>query len=255
LAQKVFGRAGTELLPLLVEGEQGMAALMQQADELGLTMSTESATAAERLGDALGAAWLQLKQMGITIGEAVAGPLTSFVESMHGVLASVIGFLKEHPFLAKAIAALALILGAAATAALTLGTIFTIITAHPIIAALAAIAALTIAIAKYFGWAGDGAAGFADELSKVKAESGIESVQGQAADLRAKAVQEQLQAAVAQTSVSAVPQAAATSAEASLSRQALDEIARYTEGSMNYLRDIVTLMRNGQSGGILVGTG
>ena len=46
LAQKVFGKAGTELLPLFAEGEAGMAALREQAQSLGIVMSTEAAAGA-----------------------------------------------------------------------------------------------------------------------------------------------------------------------------------------------------------------
>ena len=43
LAQDIFGRAGTNLLPLLQKGEEGMAALRQQARDLGIVMSADAA--------------------------------------------------------------------------------------------------------------------------------------------------------------------------------------------------------------------
>ena len=53
LAQKVFGKAGTELLPLFAEGEAGMAALRQQAQSLGIVMSTEAAAGAAAFNDSM----------------------------------------------------------------------------------------------------------------------------------------------------------------------------------------------------------
>ena len=53
LAQKVFGKAGTELLPLFAEGEAGMAALRAQAQSLGIVMSTEAAAGAATFNDSV----------------------------------------------------------------------------------------------------------------------------------------------------------------------------------------------------------
>ena len=52
LAQDIFGRSGTELLPLFTQGEQGMAALREQAEQLGVVMSGDAATAAADFADA-----------------------------------------------------------------------------------------------------------------------------------------------------------------------------------------------------------
>ena len=42
-AQVIFGRAGSQLLPLLQDGAAGVAALRQEARDLGLTISTDTA--------------------------------------------------------------------------------------------------------------------------------------------------------------------------------------------------------------------
>ena len=52
-AQKVFGRGGTELLPMLDMGAAGIAELAQQADDLGAVMSTDAANNAAALTDAI----------------------------------------------------------------------------------------------------------------------------------------------------------------------------------------------------------
>ena len=53
LAQKVFGKAGTELLPLFDEGFEGMDKLRQQARNLGIVMSTEAAAGAAAFNDSI----------------------------------------------------------------------------------------------------------------------------------------------------------------------------------------------------------
>jgi len=51
LAQEVFGRAGTELIPLLNEGAKGIKNLSDEADKLGLVMSAEQIRNAETFKD------------------------------------------------------------------------------------------------------------------------------------------------------------------------------------------------------------
>jgi len=52
-AQKIFGRGGTQLLPMLDMGAAGIAELAQQADDLGAVMSTDAANNAAALTDAI----------------------------------------------------------------------------------------------------------------------------------------------------------------------------------------------------------
>ena len=71
LAQDVFGRAGTELLPLFAEGEEGMDALRRQAVSLGIVMSGEAAAGAADFNDSMN----ELKQ-------AALGAFTSFASKL-----------------------------------------------------------------------------------------------------------------------------------------------------------------------------
>lgn len=52
-ALDLFGRSGTSLLPMLADGEEGLEALMQQAEDLGLVMSGDAVDAADEFGDSL----------------------------------------------------------------------------------------------------------------------------------------------------------------------------------------------------------
>jgi hypothetical protein len=51
LAQEVFGRAGTKLIPLLNEGADGLAKMKKEADDLGLVMSARDVANSERFRD------------------------------------------------------------------------------------------------------------------------------------------------------------------------------------------------------------
>ena len=52
LAQDIFGKSGTELLPLFNQGAEGMDALRQKARDLGIVMSGETAASAADFKDA-----------------------------------------------------------------------------------------------------------------------------------------------------------------------------------------------------------
>ena len=60
-AQKVFGGAGKDLLPTLLEGSEGMARLRQEAEDTGRVMSTEAAQGAARFNDAIDSAKVSLR--------------------------------------------------------------------------------------------------------------------------------------------------------------------------------------------------
>lgn len=53
LSMKLFSRSGAELIPLLNEGSQGIAAMRQEARDLGLVLSNEAARDAEQFNDDL----------------------------------------------------------------------------------------------------------------------------------------------------------------------------------------------------------
>ena len=53
LAQDLFGKSGAKLIPLLNSGKEGITELTDQAQRLGLVMSTEAAAAADQFNDNL----------------------------------------------------------------------------------------------------------------------------------------------------------------------------------------------------------
>lgn len=235
-AMEAFGaKTGRALLPMLAELPQ----LRAQARALGITLSSEDAAAAAKLGDAFDIAKNQLTAMAVQIGAAIAGPLTNFLEWAQNILAWVIGFVRENPNLVAAIAAVTLGIAAASAAAVTFGVILAVISAHPIIAALTAIAALVIGLATYFGFASDAAGDFSKSLDDIKASTPDIST-------RSASVQSDLQSAVSGASVRPVSAAAATP----VVRDVSQEIARYTrETAEGVARLVAIAKRGGLNGG------
>jgi hypothetical protein len=75
-AMELFGRSGTQLLPMLSGGAAGIEELQEVARKLGLTISTEDAKAAERFSDTLSIMWKVLKQGVFTVGSALVPVLS-----------------------------------------------------------------------------------------------------------------------------------------------------------------------------------
>lgn len=61
LAIAIFGRAGADMIPLLNEGADGIAAMRDEADKLGGTMSTSAAKAADQFNDNLDKMMVKMK--------------------------------------------------------------------------------------------------------------------------------------------------------------------------------------------------
>jgi len=75
-AMELFGRSGTQLLPMLAGGARGIEELQEVARRLGLTISTEDAKAAERFTDTLSIMWKVLKQGVFVVGSALVPVLS-----------------------------------------------------------------------------------------------------------------------------------------------------------------------------------
>jgi hypothetical protein len=75
LAMEVFGKSGTQLIPLMADGAKGIEELEQRARDLGLTWTTVDAKAAEEFGDRLDDLWQVLKRSAATIGSALVPAL------------------------------------------------------------------------------------------------------------------------------------------------------------------------------------
>ena len=80
IAQQIFGRSGTNLIPILNAGEGGIKAMRQEAERLGISMSSAGAQAAADYTDAMA----RVKASFVGVRNAIFLPLlTKFADKMN----------------------------------------------------------------------------------------------------------------------------------------------------------------------------
>lgn len=80
LSQELFGRSGANLLPLLKQGSAGIQELMDRADELGIVMSTDAASASAEFTDRMLELTESFKMAGFELGQALLPEVQKAVE-------------------------------------------------------------------------------------------------------------------------------------------------------------------------------
>jgi len=123
LAQALFGRAGTQLLPMFAQGAKGIEALQKEARRLGLTMSSEDAKAAEDFTDALDSLWKVVKMGVFHVGAALAPVLQEVAETITGVAVKVGEWIQQNRDLIVTVLKVAAAVFAGGIALATLGTV------------------------------------------------------------------------------------------------------------------------------------
>lgn len=84
LAQEIFGKSGAALIPFLNEGAAGIKKLTDEADRLGITISGETAQAADDFND-------RLSKLNSILRGQLAASLTDFLTVSNGLLDSFTG--------------------------------------------------------------------------------------------------------------------------------------------------------------------
>lgn len=140
IAMTLFGRSGTNLLPMFADGAAGIEKLQQEARALGLTMSGKDAAAAESFTDAMERLW-KVVQMGVfQIGAALGPLLEDLADRVTGVVVRVVKWIRENRGL---IASVFKIAAGVAAAGLALAALGTLISGLGSLLGLAAAAAVT----------------------------------------------------------------------------------------------------------------
>lgn len=121
LAQEIFGRSGTMLLPLINGGAKSIAELTKEAEELGIVMSAEAAQSAAEFTDAWNRAKQTLLAVSREIAAAVVPAITDLIEMVRPFITSVIQWIKENQRLVVTIAAVAAALGGVGVVLTTVG--------------------------------------------------------------------------------------------------------------------------------------
>ncbi len=89
IAMTLFGRTGTNLLPMFARGAKGITELQEEARRLGLTMSAEDAKAAEDFTDALDKLWKVVKMGVFRVGAALAPTLQALADTITNVAVTI----------------------------------------------------------------------------------------------------------------------------------------------------------------------
>jgi hypothetical protein len=95
-AMEIFGKTGTELLPMMSEGADGINELMGRAQELGLVLSTKDVEAAGAFNDKMDEMWQVVRAAGFAIGSTVLPALTSLINIGENAVAFVTRWIKAH---------------------------------------------------------------------------------------------------------------------------------------------------------------
>jgi len=95
-AQDIFGRAGTQLLPLFAEGAEGLDALRQKAHDMGIVFDQEAANKAAKLADAQTTLKAAMSGLTIMIADHIVPAVTSFVEKVTGIIEGIQKWGKEN---------------------------------------------------------------------------------------------------------------------------------------------------------------
>jgi len=123
LAQALFGRAGTQLLPMMAKGAAGIEALQKKARRLGLTMSSEDAKAAEDFTDSLDALWKVVKMGVFRVGAALAPGLKQLAETITSVAGKISAWVQANREIIVTVMKVAAAVLAGGIALAALGTI------------------------------------------------------------------------------------------------------------------------------------
>ena len=142
LAQRAFGTEVDAILPLLLQGRDGIRALTQEADDLGLTISAEDAAAAAELSDAFGSLADVVKRAVVAIGAGLAPVLTPLIGKVSEIVVQVREWIEANRGLVPIIAAVAAGVVAAGAALVVLS--FTIVGIVATFSALATIAGVVV---------------------------------------------------------------------------------------------------------------
>jgi len=121
IAQMIFGRAGTQLLPLMQDGARGIEDLQEQARSLGLTISTQTAKDAALLTDTLNIMWRVVKQGVFVVGSALAPTVIDLTNAVVRAVVTATQWVRENKALVVTVAKVAAGVAAAGIAIIGLG--------------------------------------------------------------------------------------------------------------------------------------
>lgn len=85
LAFDLLGRSGTRMIPMLKDGKEGLAKLKEEAQKLGLVVSTEFAQRAEAVNDSINAMGARARGAAMVMTEALLPAIEQLVIAMESI--------------------------------------------------------------------------------------------------------------------------------------------------------------------------
>ena len=145
LAMDLMGRSGANMMPLMGGGAAAIREMMEEADRLGLTISGETAAAAEQFNDNI----LRLRRTFTGVTRVISAEMVPVLESLSQILVSAAeifqGLSPTTRRFAAAIAGITVVVGPLTVAAGLLVVALAGISA-PVLAAIAAFTAITAVV-------------------------------------------------------------------------------------------------------------
>jgi hypothetical protein len=120
-ALQLFGRSGTNLLPVINRGAAGIEALQEEARRLGLTISTTDAKAAEVFHNTLNALWQTVKRGVFAVGAELAPTLKDLATWVTDLVVRGTAWIKVNRGLIVAVLKIAAVVVTAGVALVVLG--------------------------------------------------------------------------------------------------------------------------------------
>lgn len=111
LAQELLGRSGTQLIPIIADGAEGLDSMMRTAEELGLVMDKETAEKADNLADSLDTVKLTTQGLIREFGEGLAPLLTSIAGATSSATSAFSRWADANPVLASTISQMTMVVG------------------------------------------------------------------------------------------------------------------------------------------------
>jgi len=150
LAFEIFGRAGSNLAPLLFEGRDGIMKLREEAKALGVELTQFEADQGAKFVDAMNRMKTAMEGAKMVLGKELSPLYTDLADRITGVMVQMRPFIQANADLAVSLAKVAGYVAATGTIMVGLGAFLLVLTAlgGPITLAVVGFSALAVALAK-----------------------------------------------------------------------------------------------------------
>lgn len=111
IAVSLFGRAGTDMLPMLSDGSAGLEEMRAEAEKLGIVFDSKAAKSAEAFNDSFTRLKASLSGATMMIAGTLAPVITNLANAISSIITKIKNWTDAHPGLTKVLSNLALALG------------------------------------------------------------------------------------------------------------------------------------------------